>query len=211
MKKLEKKIKYSGINYDINIFMFIRILFSILVLIIGVILFKPGFIIGPIVAIIFYYLMEYILIDCKISKRCRKLERDALDYIPALLLNLKNGKSIKVSIKNSSKVIDGELSSLFNQVLDSVKVGLTIEEGLNNIIGVIPSIYIQNIIIDIKENIKSGTNVTDSIYLQLGSLEEHYNNMVIGYKKMIPIKMCLVSILGISIMVLILVIKMMGV
>ncbi len=205
MKRLDKKIKYSGINYDINIFIIVRILLSVIVLILGILLFKPGFIIGPLLAIIFYFLMEYVLIDSKISKRARKLEREALDYIPALLLNINNGKSIRISIKNSSKVISGELSDLFMSVLDSVKIGLTLEEGLDNILEVIPSIYIQNIIIDLKENIKYGTKVMDSIYLQLDSLEEHYNNMVIGYKKMLPIKMCLISILLISIMVLIII------
>ena len=205
MKKLEKKIKYSGINYDIKTFIIIRYILCLLLLIINILVYKLGFIIGPIIAIIFYYLMEYILIDKKISKRCLILEKDALDYIPALILNINSGKSIRVSIKNSSKVIDNELSRMFLDVLNSVKVGLTLEEGLNNMCSLIPSIYIQNIIINLKENIKYGTKIMDSVNLQLDSLEEHYNNKIIFIKKMVPIKMCLVSLLLIMIMVLVII------
>ncbi len=201
--KLEKKIKYSGINYDPKVFNTIRLILSILLLIFSVIIFKPGFIIGPIISILFYYTMEYILLDRTIKQRCLSLEKDALNYIPSLILNINNGKSIRVSIKNSSKVIKNELSSMFLEVLNSVKLGLTLEEGLDNLLEQIPSIYIQNIIIDLKENIKYGTKTMDSLELQLSSLEEHYNNSLINIHKMLPIKLCLISILWIMIMILV--------
>ena len=207
MKKLNKKIKYLGINYDPNIYIFTRICLTLIIFSYLVLTIKIGYIIAPLVSIIFYLLYEYIMLDIPIYIRKLRLEKDALHYIPALLLNLKNGKSIRVSIKNSSKSINNELSNEFKKVIDNTKVGLSIEESLNELEKSIPSVYIQNIIIDLKDNMKYGTQVLDTIELQLSSLEEHYYNSIINKNKMMPIKLCLLSILYIGLMILILIIS----
>ncbi len=205
MKKLKKKIRYLGINYDPGIYIFIRVTLTLVLFFYLVLSLKTGYIIAPLVSIIFYLLIDYIILDIPILVRKIKLEKEALDYIPALLLNLRSGKSIKVSIKNSSKVVNNELSREFQKVIDNTKVGLTIEESLKDLETRIPSIYIQNIIIDLKENIKYGTKVLDTIELQLSSIEDHYYKSVINKSKMLPIKLCLLSILFIGIMIFILV------
>ncbi len=205
MKKLKKKIRYLGINYDPYIFVLLKTSLTIVLFLYLVLTLKTGYIIAPLISLIFYIFVEYLLIDMPIYIRKLRLEKDALDFIPALLLNLKNGKSIKVSIKNSCKVIDNELSEEFNRVLNNTRVGLTIEESLKDLETRIPSIYIQNIIVDLKDNIKYGTKVLDTIELQLSSLEEHYNNSIINRNKMIPIELCLLSITVIGIMLFILI------
>ena len=206
MKKLKKKINYLGINYDPNIYLFIKTTLTVILFTCLVLFFKIGFILAPIASLIFYLLFEYIVLDIPIYLRKLKLEHEALHYIPALLLNLRSGKSIKVSIKNSSKAINNELSNEFKKIIDNTKVGLSIEESLNDLEKSIPSVYIQNIILDLKDNIKYGTSVLDTIELQLSSLEDHYYNSIINRNKMIPIKLCLLSLLFIGLMILILII-----
>ena len=205
MKKLERKIKLLGINYDIKVFNAIRIIFSLILFFYLIFSLKTGYIIAPIMAGIFYLLCEYIVIDLPLRKRCINMEKEGLDYISALLLNLKNGKSIKTSIKNSSKVIEGDLSKEFAKVINDIKVGLTLEEGLNDLSSKIPSIYLQNIILDLKENSKYGTKIIDSIELQLDAMEQHYDHVIIGKKKMLPIKLCINTILFLALMIVLLI------
>ncbi len=204
MKKLEKKIKLLGIDYDAKIFNNLRTIFALLLFLYLIFTVKTGYIIAPIIAIIFYILCEVIVIDVPLRKKNLEVEREGIDYISALLLNLKSGKNIKTSIKNSSRVIKGDLSKNFLKVLDDIKIGLTMEEALDDLGQRIPSIYLQNIIIDLKENTKYGTKIVDSIEWQLDAMEEHYEDIIIGKKKMLPIKLCLNTILCLAVMIVLL-------
>ena len=82
----------------------------------------------------------------------------------------------------------GELSNGFAKVIEDLKIGLTLEEGLDDLSKKVPSIYLQNIILDLKENSRYGTKVTDSIEWQLSAMEQHYQENIIGNRKMLPIK-----------------------
>lgn len=204
MSKLEKKIKLLGINYDARVFNILRTILAIILFLYLVFSIKVGYIIAPIVAILFYVLCEYVIIDLPLKKKNIETEKEGIDYVSALLLNLKNGKSVKTSIKNSSRVIKGNLSKEFAKVLSDIKIGLTIDEALNDLCEKVPSIYIQNIIIDLKENTKYGTKILDSVEWQLEAMEQHYEETVIGKKKMLPIKLCLNTILFLALMIILL-------
>ena len=204
MKKLEKKIKLLGIDYNARIFNILRTILTIVLFLYLLLSLSVGYIIAPIIAIIFYVMCEYVVIDIPLRKKNVEVEKEGIDYISALLLNLKNGKSIKTSIKNSSKVVRGKLSENFAKVLSDVKIGLTMEEALSDLGEKVPSVYLQNIIIDLKENTKYGTKVLDSIEWQLEAMEQHYEEIVIGKKKMLPIKLCLNTLLFLALMILVL-------
>ena len=204
MNKLEKKIKLLGIDYDARIFNILRTVLAIVLFLYLVFSIKVGYIIAPLVAFLFYTLCEYIVIDIPLRKKNIEIEKEGIDYVSALLLNLKNGKSVKTSIKNSSRVVKGDLSKSFAKVLSDIKIGLTLEEALRDLGERVPSIYLQNIIIDLKENTKYGTKVLDSIEWQLEAMEQHYEEIVIGKKKMLPIKLCLNTLLFLALMILVL-------
>lgn len=202
MSKLEKKIKMLGIDYDGRIFNTLRVLFAFIIFIYLLFSIKIGYIIAPIVSLLFYFLCEYIIIDIPLRKKNVLVEKEGIKFVSALLLNLKNGKSIRVSIKNSSKVIKGELSAKFAKVLNDVKIGLTMEEALTNLSREIPSVFLQNIILNLKENTKYGTDIIENIEWQLEAMEEHYEKVMIGRKKLLPIKLCLNTLLFLMIMIL---------
>ena len=205
MKKLEKKIKLLGIDYDVRIFNVLRTIFAIIILLYLVFSIKIGYIIAPIIALLFFVLCEYIIIDVPLKKKNIDVEKEGIKYVSALLLNLKNGKSVKTSIKNSSKVIKGEISNRFAKVLSDVKIGLTLEESLTDLSERIPSIYLQNVILNLKENTKYGTDIIKNIEWQLEAMEQHYEGLVIGRKKMLPIKLCLNTLLFLAIMIMLLI------
>ena len=201
MKKLRRKIKLLGINYDANIFNSLRLVFSLILFFYLIFSIKYGYIIAPLIAIIFYLLSEYVVIDVPLRNKIINMEKEGIEYVSSLLLNLKNSKSIRVSIKNSSRVINSDLSKEFSQVINDTKIGLTLEESLNNLSERIPSIFLQNIILNLKESNKNGTKVIDSIERQLEAMEQHYEEIVVGRNKSIPIIMCLNTILFLSLMV----------
>lgn len=201
MKKLRRKIKLLGINYDANIFNSLRLVFSLILFFYLIFSIKYGYIIAPLIAIIFYLLSEYVVIDIPLRNKIINMEKEGIEYVSSLLLNLKNSKSIRVSIKNSSRVINNDLSKEFSQVINDTKVGLTLEESLNNLSERIPSIFLQNIILNLKESDKNGTNVINSIERQLEAMEQHYEEIVVGRNKSIPIIMCLNTILFLSLMI----------
>lgn len=201
MKKLRRKIKLLGINYDANVFNFLRLVFSLILFFYLIFSIKYGYIIAPLIAIIFYLLSEYVVIDIPLRNKIINMEKEGIEYVSSLLLNLKNSKSIRVSIKNSSRVINSDLSKEFSQVINDTKIGLTLEESLNNLSERIPSIFLQNIILNLKESNKNGTKVIDSIERQLEAMEQHYEEIVVGRNKSIPIIMCLNTILFLSLMV----------
>ena len=198
MKKLRRKIKLLGINYDANIFNSLRLVFSLILFFYLIFSIKYGYIIAPLIAIIFYLLSEYVVIDVPLRNKIINMEKEGIEYVSSLLLNLKNSKSIRVSIKNSSRVINSDLSKEFSQVINDTKIGLTLEESLNNLSERIPSIFLQNIILNLKESNKNGTKVIDSIERQLEAMEQHYEEIVVGRNKSIPIIMCLNTILFLS-------------
>ena len=201
MKKLRRKIKLLGINYDANIFNSLRLVFSLILFFYLIFSIKYGYIIAPLIAIIFYLLSEYVVIDIPLRNKIINMEKEGIEYVSSLLLNLKNSKSIRVSIKNSSRVINSDLSKEFSQVINDTKIGLTLEESLNNLSERIPSIFLQNIILNLKESNKNGTKVIDSIERQLEAMEQHYEEIVVGRNKSIPIIMCLNTILFLSLMI----------
>lgn len=201
MKKLRRKIELLGINYDANIFNSLRLVFSLILFFYLIFSIKYGYIIAPLIAIIFYLLSEYVVIDIPLRNKIINMEKEGIEYVSSLLLNLKNSKSIRVSIKNSSRVINNDLSKEFSQVINDTKVGLTLEESLNNLSERIPSIFLQNIILNLKESNKNGTNVINSIERQLEAMEQHYEEIVVGRNKSIPIIMCLNTILFLSLMI----------
>ena len=145
MKKLRRKIKLLGINYDANVFNSLRLVFSLILFFYLIFSIKYGYIIAPLIAIIFYLLSEYVVIDIPLRNKIINMEKEGIEYVSSLLLNLKNSKSIRVSIKNSSRVINSDLSKEFSQVINDTKIGLTLEESLNNLSERIPSIFLQNI------------------------------------------------------------------
>lgn len=201
MKKLRRKIELLGINYDANIFNSLRLVFSLILFFYLIFSIKYGYIIAPLIAIIFYLLSEYVVIDIPLRNKIINMEKEGIEYVSSLLLNLKNSKSIRVSIKNSSRVINNDLSKEFSQVINDTKVELTLEESLNNLSERIPSIFLQNIILNLKESNKNGTNVINSIERQLEAMEQHYEEIVVGRNKSIPIIMCLNTILFLSLMI----------
>ena len=202
--KLKLKIKMCGINYDPYVLLSTKVVLSVLLFLI-LLIFRFGVIVPTLVAILYYFLVGYLFIDTRIYFRMRRLEKDAIDYIPLLLLSMENGRNIKSAIEVSSETINNELSREFRKVIEDVKVGHSLDEALKDLGERIPSNYINNIILSLEEANRLGVSATESINRQLSLINENRVNYEKRILKGIPLHLAILCILCFTAMVTVLV------
>ena len=203
--KLKIKIKMLGINYDPYILLGTKVILSVFIFLILLIC-RLGIVIPTIVAILFYFVIGYIFIDLRIYLRMRRLEMDAVDYIPLLLLGMENGRNVRSAIEVSSDTINNELSREFKRVLEDVKVGHSLDEALKELGERIPSNYINNIILSLEEANRLGVSTTESINRQLTLINENRINYVKRILKGIPLHLAILCMLCFTAMITVLVV-----
>ena len=128
------------------------------------------------------------------SKRIKELEEASLEYFPVLLLILKNS-NVKKSIILATEQVDNVISKEFNRVLNDVKLGKSLDEALTLMKDRIPSIFVSNIIVNLIEANRMGTNVVDNINDQLDYIDDKRKKKIIKYHRIMPLKVALVSMI----------------
>lgn len=206
MIKLQKKLTLLNLNLTPSLFITFKIITSIILFLILLFISKAGFIIAPLVTIIYFFLVEYIFIDLEINKRGLKLERDALEFFPIFLLSLKGGTNLKKAILLSTNTVNNSLSNEFKKVLDDLKVGKSLDESLSLLTKRIPSQIINNIILSIREANRYGNDISNSIKGQLTLIEEKYQKVLLKKQKYIPFILTILSIAFVFLMISILII-----
>ena len=139
INKLENKIKLANKKIDIYTYLDIKYLSSILIFVLSLCTFKVGYILGPIITIIYYNLYEYIILDKQIKKRIKKLEYEMLVFLDALILALESGKNIENSLEIVIFSLDNEISYEFKKTLFEMKFGKSLIESLESMKKRIPS------------------------------------------------------------------------
>jgi tight adherence protein C len=197
-KNLYKRIenKFNLLGYTINplVFIYMRLISSIILFIL--LLFVPyGYIVSPIVTFIYYFAIEYFVLNCSIKLRKSELEYDALEYFPIFLLSLNGERNIRKALVLSCNSVDNSLSNEFKRVLYDEKIGKSLDESLMLLKSRIPSEFITNIIVSIIEANRMGNSISDSVNIQLKYIEDKKNKRVLAYYKGIPLKMAIISML----------------
>ena len=154
VKRINEKITMLN-NYPLNeiSFLNIRLITSIMLFLITLIVFRTGYILSPVIAIVYYYLFEYIFIDIPIQNRIKLLDREALTFFEILTLTLESGRDLEKALEITVLNVNSELSNEFKKTLFEVKFGKTLLEALNDTKKRIPSETINNIILNIEINI----------------------------------------------------------
>lgn len=197
-KNLYKRIenKFNLLGYTINplVFIYMRLVSSIILFIL--LLFIPyGYIVSPIVTFIYYFAIEYFVLNCSIKSRKSELEYDALEYFPIFLLSLNGERNIRKALVLSCNSVDNSLSNEFKRVLYDEKIGKSLDESLMLLKSRIPSEFITNIIVSIIEANRMGNSISDSVNIQLKYIEDKKNKRVLAYYRSIPLKMAIISML----------------
>lgn len=193
--RISRKLQLMGLHLNYKVFGYMRLV-STIILFIGLLFLSPyGYIVAPICALIYYFLLEYIILDLGIKRRKRLLESQADSFFRTFLLLLKSGRGIKNSLILTTSVLDNELSYEFRKELSNIKNGKTLEEGLSLLTERIPSLIINNIITSIIEASRYGNNVLKSILLQLEYIKEIEEKRVLRSYRVVPYKAALLSLM----------------
>lgn len=204
-RRLENNFKYLGGKVNYKVFECFRLVTSVIIFGLVLIFFKYGFILAPICALIYYFLIYYLIIEKSIKLREAELEVDALEYFPIFLLSLKDGRNVKKAISVSTEIVDNNLSKEFKKVLNDVEIGKSLQEVLSLMQERIPSETIKTIIGFMIEANRVGTNIEDSVNTQLKYISLKRRNKIINRCKSTPLMMAIASIVFVLIIILILI------
>jgi len=205
-KRISKKMKFAGIIINPKIFIYMRLISSLILFIFLLIFSIYGYLVAPIITFIYYYFIEYVILDIPIVKRKIELENDSLEYFPILMLCLKGSNNVKKAISLTNEQIDNSLSKEFKRVINDVKIGKSLDEALTLMKERIPSSFIVNIIVNLVEANRMGNSISESINDQLSYIEDKRKKKIIKYHKMMPFKVALVSIAFVFMMLIFLII-----
>ena len=196
IKRVDAKIKLLGVNNHYNLFVILnfRILISLILFAVILLTSSIGYILAPVVAILFYYLSEKIILDYPIKKRAKRLEKEALFFFEILLLTLESGRNLKHALDLASMNIDSELSLEFRKTLAEIKLGKSLNEALNDMKKRIPSEAINNAILNMVESNMFGNSIKDSMVNQIDFLREKQMLEVKSEINKLPTNVSIISV-----------------
>jgi tight adherence protein C len=195
VKRINEKITMLN-NYPLDEIKFlnIRLVTTLLVFILTLLIFRTGYILSPIIAIVYYYLFEYILLDTFIQKRIKKLDREALTFFEILTLTLESGRDLEKALEITVMNVNSELSQEFKKTLFEIKFGKSLLEALNDTKKRIPSETINNIILNITQTNIFGNKIIDTMYSQIEFLRDKQVLAVREQINKLPNKISIVSV-----------------
>lgn len=200
------KDKLNKLGYNINplIFIYMRLVSSLLLFIVLLFLVDYGYVVAPIVTVLYYILIEVVVLDFSIKVRVKEIEYDALEFMPIFLLSLKSGRNVKKSLVYTTDIVDNTLANEFKKVLYDEKIGKSLDEALMNLKLRIPSDLVVNMIVSIVEANRLGNNINDSINNQLLYIEDKKKKGILNSYKVVPLKMAIASVIFVFLVILLL-------
>lgn len=195
--KINNKVKLLGSNTKIDAVTFLnfRLLFIILFFILVFIFSKIGYILAPVVSIILYYLLEYLLLDYQAKKRGKLLEKEALFFFEVFVLTLEGGRNLRQALVLTTENVDSEISDEFKKTLSEVRLGKSLNEALESMKKRIPSDTINNTILNMIQSNTFGNSIIDSIYNQIEYLRNKQMLDVRAEIAKLPTKVSVISVL----------------
>ena len=197
IEKINAKINQFGVSkkFTTEYFMNFRLYSSMIVFVILFIFLDYGAILAPIITVIWYLLVGYTMIDKPLKKREKKLDNEAYYYFEVLTLALESGRNLENAIKMACKYIDSEISSEFKETLKHVNFGKSLTESLSLMSLRIPSLTINNIILNMQQSNLFGNSIIDTMYNQLDFLKDKQTMDIKAQINKIPNKISIFSVL----------------
>ena len=202
--RIKAKIALNGYNVNPLVFIYMRLFSSLILFIVLLFLVNYGYIIAPLITVLYYIFIEIVVLDSGLKKRVEEIENDALEFMPIFLLSLKNGRNIKKSLQYTTEIVDNTLSSEFAKVLYDEKVGKSLDEALIKMKTRIPSDLVVNMIVSIIEANRLGNSISDSINTQLSYIDNKRKTRIISSYKIVPLKMAFISVVFVFLVLLLL-------
>lgn len=197
IKKIDAKINQFGVSkkFTTEYFMNFRLFTSMIVFVVLFIFADFGALIAPVVTVLWYILVGYFMIDKPLKKRERKLDNEAYYYFEVLTLALESGRNLENAIKMACKYIDSEISSEFKETIKQVNFGKSLTESLSVMSARIPSLTINNIILNMEQSNLFGNSIIETMYNQLDFLKDKQIMDIKAQINKIPNKISIFSVL----------------
>ena len=175
-------------------FLNIRLLTSIIIFFVILYIVEWGYILSPIIVVLYYIFLPDLIIDRKIKKRKAKLESEAMYFFEVLSLSLESGNNLYNAINVTSENIDSELSNEFKKMMVDIEFSKSFEEAINDMKNRIPSDTINNILLNIRESNMFGNSILGTLNNQLDYLRETKILEAKAYISKIPLKISVISV-----------------
>lgn len=197
INKQINKIKLLGTKNKIDVFdlMLTRLLSSFILFIVIIFCYRYGYIMAPIVVLVYYFMFNKIMLDDKLKKRTIKLESEAMHFFEVLTLSLETGRNLVEAIDVTTSNVSGELSFEFKETVREVNFGKSLNEALTDMQARIPSDTINNIILSLTESNLYGNSIIKNLYNQIDFLREKRKMEVKGRISKVPILISVISVL----------------
>lgn len=197
INKIDAKINQFGVSkkFTTEYFMNFRLYSSMLVFVIIFIFVDYGALIAPIATVLWYVLVGYTMIDNPLKKREKKLDNEAYYYFEVLTLALESGRNLENAIKMACKYIDSEISDEFKETLKQVNFGKSLTESLSLMSQRIPSLTINNIILNMEQSNLFGNSIIETMYNQLDFLKDKQIMDIKAQINKIPNKISIFSVI----------------
>lgn len=197
IKKIDAKINQFGVSkkFTTEYFMNFRLFTSMIIFVILFIFADFGALIAPVATVLWYILVGYFMIDKPLKKRERKLDNEAYYYFEVLTLALESGRNLENAIKMACKYIDSEISNEFKETIKQVNFGKSLTESLSVMSERIPSLTINNIILNMEQSNLFGNSIIETMYNQLDFLKDKQIMDIKAQINKIPNKISIFSVL----------------
>jgi tight adherence protein C len=195
--KINSKIKLLGLNQRLDAVQFLNIRLTVMIVmfILIFIFSKMGYILAPVVSVVFYYLMEYLVLDYQAKIRGKSLEKEALFFFEVFVLTLESGRNLRQALILTTENVDSEISNEFKKTLAEVRLGKSLNEALESMKKRIPSDTINNTILNMIQSNTFGNSMVDSIYNQIEYLRNKQMLDVRAEIAKLPTKVSVISVL----------------
>lgn len=207
IKLIEDKINMLGDRRTFSAvsFMNSRLVTSTIVFLLVLYYSELGYVLAPIIAVVYYYIYYYIFITRNIKLRTAKLDKEALYLFEILTLTLESGRNLENALEVTVKNVDSELSREFEKTLFEMKFGKSLVESLHDMKKRIPSETINNIILSITQTNVFGNSIVATMYDQLDFLRDKQILEIKGQMAKLPNKISMVSVIFIVPLILMLI------
>lgn len=197
IKKINDKINLFGVSkkFTTEYFMNFRLYSSMIVFLLVFVFANFGALLAPIITVLWYVLVGYTMIDKPLKKRERKLDNEAYYYFEVLTLALESGRNLENAIKMACKYIDSEISDEFKETIKQVNFGKSLTESLSLMSYRIPSLTINNIILNMEQSNLFGNSIIETMYNQLDFLKDKQVMDIKSQINKIPNKISIFSVL----------------
>ena len=196
LNDIKGRMKLLGVDSEKEILKFLnmRLLTSIIIFFMILYFVDWGYVLGPIIVVLYYIFLPDLVINPKIKKRKAKLEQEAMYFFEILSLSLESGNNLYNAIKVTTSNIDSEISNEFKKMMIDINYSKSFDEAINDMKERIPSDTINNILLNIRESNMFGNSIIGTLNNQLDYLRETKILETKAYISKIPLKISVISV-----------------